>query len=101
MGMARLGRRCPERTAERFEYPEVHPSSGGIETNQTGTCPECGARMDRGYLVAESYLGGAKWVARKTRLAGGGSRLVPPDTWGNVYLAGGRCPRCRLLVLRY
>ncbi len=70
-------------------------------TTAERVCPECGRKMDRGFLVAESYIGGAKWVARKTRLAGGGSRLVPPDAWGNVYFGGHRCTRCRLLVLAY
>ncbi len=57
--------------------------------------------MDRGYLVAESLLGGAKWTARKTKLAAGGQRLVDPDGWGNVYLPGFRCSSCRILSLRY
>ncbi len=57
--------------------------------------------MQKGFLVAESYLGGAKWVSRRTRLAGDGERIVNPDTWGNVYLAGLRCRSCRTLALRY
>jgi len=57
--------------------------------------------MEQGYLVAESMLSGAKWMQEKTRLAIGGERLQPPDSWGNVYLAGLRCSTCRLLTLRY
>jgi hypothetical protein len=57
--------------------------------------------MASGHLVAESLLGGAKWTAKKTRLAAGGESLVSPDSWGNVYLDGFRCPGCRTLVLRY
>ncbi len=64
-------------------------------------CPNCGAAMDSGYLVAESLLGGAKWTRRKTRLAAGGEALVAPDAWGNVYLGGFRCGGCQTLVLAY
>ncbi len=80
------------------ESRKRHPSS-----RPTGRmdCPECRGSMDRGYLVAESLLGGAKWTARKTKLAAGGQRLVDPDGWGNVYLPGFRCSSCRILSLRY
>ena len=57
--------------------------------------------MQQGYLVTESYIGGAKWMEEKTRLALGGEPLAPPDRWGNVYFAGLRCTDCRLLTLRY
>lgn len=57
--------------------------------------------MEAGYLVAESFLSGAKWMEEKTRLALGGEPLQPPDRWGNVYFAGLRCASCRLLTLRY
>ena len=57
--------------------------------------------MDTGYLVAESYISGIKWMREKTRLALGGESLQPPDSWGNVYLAGLRCASCRLLTIRY
>jgi len=57
--------------------------------------------MEQGYLVAESIVGGAKWMQEKTRLALGGEPLMPPDRWGNVYLAGLRCAPCRLITLRY
>jgi len=57
--------------------------------------------MEPGFLVAESYLGGAKWVLRKTRLGAGGEALVRPDALGNVYVGGRRCRRCRFLALHY
>jgi len=57
--------------------------------------------MAQGYLVAESMLGGAKWMREKTRLAIGGDPITPPDRWGNVYMAGLRCENCHLLTLRY
>lgn len=57
--------------------------------------------MEQGYVVTESIVSGAKWMQEKTRLALGGEPLMPPDRWGNVYLAGLRCPRCRLITLRY
>ena len=64
-------------------------------------CPNCGAVMSSGFLVAESLMEGAKWKAKKTRLAAGGDALVDPDTWGNVYVGGFRCTSCRTLVLSY
>ena len=57
--------------------------------------------MNSGFLAAESLMGGAKWMARKTRLAVGGDALVSPDAWGNVYIGGFRCSACRTLVLSY
>lgn len=64
-------------------------------------CPECGTPMDHGFLVAESYIGGAKWMTRRTRLGAGGKALVNPDGFGNVYLEGFRCSGCRYLSLHY
>lgn len=64
-------------------------------------CPSCGKPMDQGYLVAESLLGGAKWMQERTRLAIGGEPIQTRDAWGNVYLAGLRCTACRLITLRY
>lgn len=64
-------------------------------------CPSCGRPMDLGFLVAESMVGGAKWMTEKTRLAIGGDHLQPPDRWGNVYMSGQRCTECHLLLVRY
>jgi hypothetical protein len=47
--------------------------------------------MEAGFLVAESFVGGAKWMRKKTRLAMGGEVLADPDGLGNVYLEGLRC----------
>lgn len=57
--------------------------------------------MEQGYLVSESFVSGVKWMREKTRLALGGEPIQPPDSWGNVYLAGLRCSTCRLVTLRY
>ncbi len=57
--------------------------------------------MEKGVLAAESFVGGAKWVKERTRLALGGEGLAPPDRGGNVYLDGFRCGACRILALSY
>ena len=57
--------------------------------------------MVHGFLQAESFIGGAKWTPRKTRLGAGGTALVKPDAFGNVYLEGFHCPTCRLFTLHY
>lgn len=57
--------------------------------------------MEQGYLVSESFVSGVKWMREKTRLTLGGEPIQPPDSWGNVYLAGLRCSTCRLVTLRY
>ena len=57
--------------------------------------------MAHGFLRAESYIGGAKWTPKRTRLGSGGEALVHPDGLGNVYLEGFRCPGCRFLALHY
>ncbi|MBI4415794.1 MAG: hypothetical protein HY557_02280 [Euryarchaeota archaeon] len=68
---------------------------------KTEPCPSCGKPMERGFLVAESLIGGAKWVEKKTRLAIRGSPVASADRWGNVYLSGFRCPDCHRLLLAY
>jgi len=64
-------------------------------------CPSCGRPMDAGFLVAESYIEGVKWMHEKTKLALGGDPIQKPDAWGNVYIAGLRCTGCRLVTVRY
>ena len=68
---------------------------------QDSICPSCGKSMESGFLVAESLVGGAKWVQKKTKLSIGGEKIVPTDGLGNVYIAGFRCTGCRQLSLRY
>jgi hypothetical protein len=57
--------------------------------------------MAHGYLRTESYIGGAKWTLRRTRLGAPGVPLVQPDGFGFVYIEGFRCPDCRYLGLHY
>ncbi len=64
-------------------------------------CPSCGKPMERGYLVAESFVEGAKWMREKTRLAIGGEVLVKPDGFGNVYMDARRCRSCRRVIVQY
>lgn len=64
-------------------------------------CPQCGKIMVKGFLVAESFLEGAKWTLQKTRLALGGEVLAKSDGFGNVYIDGFRCASCRLVILHY
>lgn len=64
-------------------------------------CPSCGKPMAKGYLVAESFVEGAKWMTEKTRLARGGEVIFRPDGWGNVYMDAYRCLGCRRVFLQY
>jgi hypothetical protein len=57
--------------------------------------------MEPGFLVAESFMGGAKWMRQRTRLAIGGGSVGRPDGLGNVYIQGFRCAACRHLSLDY
>lgn len=57
--------------------------------------------MAKGFLVAESFVEGAKWTTQKTKLALGGEVLAHPDGFGNVYVNGYRCVACRLVILEY
>ncbi len=66
-----------------------------------GVCAWCGKPMAKGYLVAESFVEGAKWMRERTKLALGGEVLVKPDGFGNVYMDAYRCLACRRVVLRY
>ena len=64
-------------------------------------CPSCGKPMAKGYLVAESFVEGAKWMTEKTRLARGGAVIFKPDGWGNVYMDAYRCNGCRRVFLQH
>lgn len=64
-------------------------------------CPSCGEPMEEGYLGSESFIGGAKWDTKKSRLGIGGEELVKPGGLGMVYFQGNRCRGCRLLLLCY
>lgn len=64
-------------------------------------CPECGKPMVYGFLQAESFIGGAKWTTKKSKLGAGGRALVKPDAFGNVYLEGFHCSSCKVLTLHY
>lgn len=103
MGMGLTGDRAqPGHAHDAFMQQHAVAGAGGwMPGTAQKVCPDCGGPMQKGFLVAESYLGGAKWAARRTRLAASGERLVNPDAWGNVYIAGLRCARCRYLALRY
>jgi hypothetical protein len=57
--------------------------------------------MLKGYLVAESFVEGAKWMVERSRLARGGEVLIKPDGWGNVYMDAYRCMGCRRVLVRY
>lgn len=57
--------------------------------------------MAKGFLVAESFVEGAKWMTEKTRLARGGEVIVKPDGWGNVYMDAYRCLGCRRVIVQY
>ncbi len=57
--------------------------------------------MAKGFLVAESFVEGAKWMTEKTRLARGGEVMFKPDGWGNVYMDAFRCHDCRRVFLKY
>ncbi len=57
--------------------------------------------MAKGFLVAESFVEGAKWMTEKTRLARGGEVIVKPDGWGNVYMDAYRCHGCRRVIVQY
>lgn len=64
-------------------------------------CPRCRELMQKGYLRAESLVGGAKWHRERNALASGGEKIMGTDLGGNVWLEGFRCDKCRTLVLHY
>ncbi len=64
-------------------------------------CPACGKPMEQGFIVAENFVEGARWVRQKTRLGTGGEQIVKPDALGNQYIPGFRCTSCRLMLLLY
>lgn len=82
----------------RNDYSVV---GGEMPSSPPMLCPECGNPMEHGFLAAESYIGGAKWAVKKSKLGAGGKALVKPDVLGNVYLEGFRCPDCKYLSLHY
>ncbi len=57
--------------------------------------------MEEGFVIAENFVEGARWTKKKTRLGAGGEKIVEADAFGNQYIAGYRCPSCKLLLLFY
>ena len=57
--------------------------------------------MAKGYLVAEAFVAGAKWMTEKSRLARGGAILAKPDGWGNGHMDAHRRPGCRRVTAPY
>jgi len=72
-----------------------------MDTPVAPRCPSCGQAMEPGVLAAESVVGGAKWMRKRSRFSLVGEGLVSPDAWGNVYFDGFRCRHCRVLVVGY
>lgn len=64
-------------------------------------CPNCGQSMEDGYLGSESFIGGAKWFKKKSKLGAGGEPVAKPGRLGMVYIEGERCSACKLLLLHY
>ena len=57
--------------------------------------------MAKGYLVAEAFVDGAKWMTEQRRLARGGGILVKPDGWGHGDREGYRGNGWRRVIRRY
>ena len=64
-------------------------------------CPKCSKEMEHGYLRAESFIGGVKWMPEKTSKTLGLESLVKPDALGFCFIEGFRCRECHNLVLQY
>jgi hypothetical protein len=64
-------------------------------------CPDCGKAMEHGFLRAESFIGGIKWMPEKSTKSLGLESVVKPDAVGFCFIEGERCPVCRCLVMRY
>lgn len=76
-----------------------------LATGAYQTCPYCRGPMDAGVLGAASAtvtgLGGARWYKFRSFLALGGETVGDWSLSGMVWIDGHRCPKCRLLLLRY
>jgi ssDNA-binding Zn-finger/Zn-ribbon topoisomerase 1 len=64
-------------------------------------CPRCGKDMEHGYIRAESFIGGIKWMREKSTKSLGLETVAKPDMLGFVFIEGFRCPECRLICSQY
>jgi hypothetical protein len=64
-------------------------------------CPNCTKEMEHGYLRAESFIGGVKWMPEKSSKTLGLEGLAKPDALGFCFLEGSRCRECHYIVLQY
>jgi hypothetical protein len=79
----------------------VHIDGPAMKGGELDTCPGCGARTSRGYLVCEAFVEGPKWDTRQTKLGFGGQQLAEPSTLGLVHLESRMCTACRLVMFHY
>jgi len=57
--------------------------------------------MDMGTLGFFTLLGGARWFKERSELMLGGDSIVKHPLGGDTWIDGFRCPKCRLLLLKY
>lgn len=63
-------------------------------------CPNCGKEMEHGFLRAESFIGGVKWMTEVSSKSLGLESLAKPNAMGFCFLEGDRCKECRKIVLQ-
>ena len=64
-------------------------------------CPNCGKEMEKGFVRAESFIAGGKWMNEKTNKTLGLESLAKPDALGFCFIEGHRCWDCHFVVLKY
>jgi hypothetical protein len=64
-------------------------------------CPKCTKEMEQGFVRAESFIGGVKWMAERSTKTLGLEYVARPDSLGFCFLEGHRCPECRCIVIQY
>ncbi len=64
-------------------------------------CPKCAKEMESGFVRAESFIGGVKWMKEKSNRSLGLEGIAKPDSLGFCFMQGYRCPECRYVIIQY
>ncbi len=57
--------------------------------------------MEDGYLRAESFIGGVKWMRERSSKSLGVESIAKPDSLGFVFIRANRCKECKFIEFVY
>ncbi|NLT36892.1 MAG: hypothetical protein GXX95_01865 [Methanomassiliicoccus sp.] len=63
-------------------------------------CPNCGKEMEHGFVRAESFIGGVKWMTEVSSKSLGLESIAKPNSLGFCFMEGDRCKECHKILIQ-